>query len=94
MKAVNSIPIHEAKTNLSKLVKRAAAGETILIGAYGKSEAAIVPLSLVQEKKPVYKAFGALKEKLVLSEGWEDDISKEISDSFYEMNGLEDFKKK
>jgi antitoxin (DNA-binding transcriptional repressor) of toxin-antitoxin stability system len=36
--------IYEAKTNLSKLVKRAAAGETIYIGAFGKAEALLTPL--------------------------------------------------
>ena len=38
------ISIHEAKTNLSKLVKKAKAGQTIYIGAYGKAEAVISPL--------------------------------------------------
>ncbi len=38
------ISIHEAKTNLSKLVKQAKAGKTIYIGAYGKPEAVISPL--------------------------------------------------
>jgi hypothetical protein len=34
-----TVSIHEAKTNFSKLVKRAAAGEKIYIGSYGsKSE--------------------------------------------------------
>ena len=28
------VPIHQAKTNLSQLVKRAAGGERILIGSY------------------------------------------------------------
>ncbi len=38
------ISIHEAKTNLSKLVKKAKAGETIYIGAYGNPEVIIAPL--------------------------------------------------
>ena len=38
------ISIYEAKTNLSKLVKKAKAGQTIYIGAYGKPEAVISPL--------------------------------------------------
>jgi antitoxin (DNA-binding transcriptional repressor) of toxin-antitoxin stability system len=38
------IPISEAKANLSKLVKRAHAGETIYLGAYGRAEAVIAPL--------------------------------------------------
>lgn len=53
----NVIPIHEAKTNLSKLVKKAKAGETIYIGSYGNPEAIIAPLP---KKKGGIK-FGALK---------------------------------
>ena len=91
MSNINSIPIHEAKSSLSRLVKKAAAGEVIYIGAYGNPEAAIVPLSMVQEKKPVYMAFGALKNKINLPEGWEDDLPEETIDSFYNTTGLEDF---
>ncbi len=38
------VSIYEAKTQLSKLVKRAKAGETILIGAYGNPEAILAPV--------------------------------------------------
>lgn len=38
------IKIYEAKTNLSKLVKKAQAGETIYIGAYGQPQAVISPV--------------------------------------------------
>ncbi len=38
------IPISEAKTNLSKLVKRAQAGETIYLGAYGRVQAVLGPV--------------------------------------------------
>lgn len=46
----NVITIYEAKTNLSKLVKKAAAGETIYIGAYGQPQAVITALPV---KKPI-----------------------------------------
>lgn len=36
------VSMHEAKSTLSQLVKRAAAGETIYIGAYGRAEAKLV----------------------------------------------------
>ena len=49
------VSIYEAKTNLSRLVKRAQAGETIFIGAYGKAEAVLAPLP---KKKPI--KFGVL----------------------------------
>lgn len=37
------VSISEAKANLSKLVKRALAGETIYIGAYGQVQAVLGP---------------------------------------------------
>jgi len=87
------ISIHEAKTNFSKLVKRAAAGETIYIGAYGKPE---VTLTVVDQRKINAKlraeAFGCMKGKMVLPEGWDDPIPDEIIDiMMYSMQGLEDW---
>jgi len=38
------INIYEAKTNLSKLVKRAQAGKTVYIGAFGIPQAVIAPI--------------------------------------------------
>lgn len=52
------INIYEAKTNLSKLVKKAKAGETIYIGAYGQAEAVIAPAP-----KPKKPNIGAWKHK-------------------------------
>lgn len=38
------VPISEAKANLSKLVKRASAGEVIYLGAYGRPDAILAPV--------------------------------------------------
>jgi len=78
-----AIPIHEAKTTLSQLVKRAAAGEVIYIGTYGKPEVAIVSIETLPGKKPVSEAFGCLKGQLNLSKNWDDPLPDEIIDSFY-----------
>ena len=40
------VSMHVAKSSLSQLVKRAATGETILLGAYGKVEAKLVPANI------------------------------------------------
>ncbi|MEO6760863.1 MAG: type II toxin-antitoxin system prevent-host-death family antitoxin [Candidatus Saccharimonadales bacterium] len=40
------ITIYDAKTNLSKLVKQAKAGQTIYIGAYGTAEVMLTPLPI------------------------------------------------
>lgn len=54
------IPIYEAKTQLSKLVKKAQAGETIYIGAYGQPQAII---SAAPIKKPIQIGVWAHKKK-------------------------------
>jgi prevent-host-death family protein len=92
--SVETISIHEAKTNLSKLVKRAAAGETIYIGAYGKPTVAIISSEYLPKKRPVIEAFGALKGKMDLPEGWDDPLPDDIIDLFYNSKGLEEFEKK
>lgn len=40
------VSISEAKANLSKLVKRALAGETIFVGAYGQVQAVLGPVPM------------------------------------------------
>ncbi|MCL2600480.1 MAG: hypothetical protein FWD88_04800 [Treponema sp.] len=90
-----SIPIHQAKSSLSKLVKRAAAGETIYIGAYGKEEAMLTAVSREKHRAELRKsAFGCMRGKMELHEGWDDPLPDEIIDSFYSMQGLEDFEAK
>ena len=91
----NTIPIHEAKSNLSKLVKRAAAGETIFIGAYGKPEVALIAVSPEEHRAELRKkAFGCMKGKIIFHDGWDDPMSDEEIESFYSMQGLEDFEVK
>ena len=90
-----TIPIHEAKSSLSKLIKRAAAGETIYIGAYGKPEAVLTAVSRGQYRAELRKgAFGCMKDKMILHEGWDDPLPDDIIEEFYSMRGLEDFEKK
>ena len=89
------VPIHEAKSNLSKLIKRAAAGEKIYIGAYGEPEVMLSAVSLEQQKAELRKsAFGCMKGKITFKEGWDDPLPDDIIESFYSMQGLEDFEKK
>jgi antitoxin (DNA-binding transcriptional repressor) of toxin-antitoxin stability system len=44
------VSISEAKANLSKLVKRASAGEVIFLGAYGHADAILAP---VPARRPI-----------------------------------------
>jgi len=91
---IKTIPIHEAKSNLSKLVKRASLGETIYIGAYGKPEAIITaanPAKISAELRR--QAFGCMKGKMELPEGWDGPLPDDIIESFYSMKGFEEFVK-
>ena len=91
----STVTIHEAKSSLSRLVKRAAAGETIYIGAYGKPEAVLTAVSPEKQRAELRKqAFGCMKGKMILHEGWEDPLPDEIIDLFYNSKGLEEFEKK
>ncbi len=55
------VSIYEAKTNLSKYIKKAQAGQTIYVGAYGSAQAVIAPLP---EKKPIKVGVWAHKKNL------------------------------
>jgi prevent-host-death family protein len=92
---IKTIPIHEAKSNLSKLVKRAAAGESIYIGAYGKPEVVITAVNTAKMRAERRKrACGCMKGKIVFHEGWDDPLPDDIIESFYSMKGFEEFEAK
>jgi prevent-host-death family protein len=57
---VPTITIHKAKTNLSRLIERAAAGEEIIIARGSKPVARLVPIGAVKGKRQP----GSLKGKL------------------------------
>jgi len=46
-----SVNVHEAKTHLSRLLERVAAGEEILISKAGKPMAKLTPLSKPQDNR-------------------------------------------
>jgi prevent-host-death family protein len=79
--SVKTVSIHEAKTNFSKLVKRAEAGETIYIGAYGRPEVALkaVDAGEISAKKRA-AAFGCMKGIIPpgFEVSWTDDELKEM----------------
>lgn len=55
-----TVTIHQAKTNLSRLIERASAGEEIIIARGSKPVARLVPLGVVKGKRQP----GSLKGKL------------------------------
>jgi prevent-host-death family protein len=78
---MTQVNIHEAKTHLSRLVDRAAAGEEIVIAKAGKPRARLVPV----ESEPKKRRLGGWEGKIWLAEDWDsDDVDEEIARDFYE----------
>ena len=57
-----TVTIHQAKTNLSRLIERASEGEEIIIARGKKPVARLVPVGAVKGKRQP----GSLKGKLVI----------------------------
>ena len=70
------VNIHEAKTNLSRLIEKVQAGEEVIIAKAGKPVARLVR---IEPKKPV---LGSARGRIKMKPGWDapmtDDEMKEI----------------
>jgi prevent-host-death family protein len=75
---MQTVNIHAAKTNLSSLVERAAAGEEIIIAKAGKAKARLVPL----EEPDFRKSFGILKGRIRISHDFDAPLPPEILKGF------------
>jgi prevent-host-death family protein len=65
------VTIHEAKTNLSKLIQRALDGEEIIIA---KRDQPLVKLTVVSEAKPV-RRFGGCKGVVIeMGDSFDDEL--------------------
>ncbi|KUL93203.1 prevent-host-death protein [Bosea sp. WAO] len=76
MKTVN---IHEAKTNLSRLVERAAQGESIVIARAGKPLVKLVPLD--EGERPAPRRLGFMAGEISVP----DDFDSMGADGIVEM---------
>ncbi len=65
--------IHDAKTNLSRIIERVEHGEEIVISRAGRPVAKVIPLVRTVARK----ARGSLRGKLVLSEDWDSAETNE-----------------
>jgi len=72
------VPIHQAKSSLSQLVKRAAGGETILIGSYGRAEAVLSSAAGARPKKRL----GLLQGKLNIPDDFDAPLPPDILAAF------------
>lgn len=73
------VNIHEAKTNLSKLLERVAVGEEVIIAKAGRPVAKLVPLSA----EPKTRILGSAKGEFVVPDDFNDALPTEIEDLFY-----------
>lgn len=64
------VNMHEAKTNLSKLVARAVNGERIILANNGQPQVALTPVA----QKPKRRPFGIDEGKVFVHDDWDDPI--------------------
>lgn len=75
---MNQVNIHQAKTQLSRLVERVAGGEEIIIAKSGKPIARLVPFV----PKGVVRRPGAMRGKIRIKRNFDKPLPKEILASF------------
>jgi prevent-host-death family protein len=73
------VNVHEAKTNLSRLLEQVAQGEEVIIGKAGKPVAKLVPYNARSgPRRP-----GGWEGKVWMAEGWDsDEVNHEIEALF------------
>ena len=76
--AGNSVNIHQAKTQLSKLVERAAAGSEIVITKAGEPMAKLVPLVTTNRVRKL----GILKGKIKIPDDFDAPLPAKVIAGF------------
>jgi len=72
------VNIHEAKTNLSKLLTRVSAGEEVIIAKAGKPIARLVPVV----ERPTQRTPGSAKGKVTISADFDAPLPKAVVEAF------------
>lgn len=75
---MQTVNIHEAKTQFSRLVDAAANGEEIVIAKAGKPTARLVPI----ERAKVTRRFGGLKGKIRMADDFDAPLPDDVIASF------------
>ena len=76
--AVESVNMHVAKTQLSKLVDKAAAGSEVVIAKAGKPVARLVPLAPTERTRKL----GALKGKIKVPDDFDAPLPAKVLTAF------------
>ena len=72
------VPMHQAKSSLSQLVRRAVNGETIFIGSYGRAEAVLVSAAAFMPQKRL----GLLEGRLTIPDDFDAPLPEEMLGAF------------
>jgi len=73
---IRTVNMHEAKTHLSRLVRRAAGGEPFIIAKAGKPMVKVVPVEAAAEKKK--SRLGFLKGQIQVPDDFDTMYQDEI----------------
>ncbi len=73
------VNIHEAKTHLSRLLAKVAAGEEVVIAKAGKPIARLVPMPNAPRKR----ALGSAEGDFIVPDDFNDPLPKDVEDSFW-----------
>ncbi len=73
-----TINLYEAKTHLSQLVERAAAGEEIIIAKAGRPKARLVPIQKTQRRRKP----GLWKGRVWIADDFDDPLPDDILAGF------------
>lgn len=77
---MKTVSIHDAKTNLSKYIAAARAGEQIFIGHRGEPEVELVYRKPESEGKKVYRKLGVAKGKIwIAPDAFSRETDEEIA---------------
>lgn len=82
---MQTINMHQAKTHLSRLVEKAAKGESFIIAKAGKPMVKVVPIDGADEK-PGKRRIGFMKGEIVVPDDFDTMMQDEIEQMFYGEN--------
>ena len=75
---MDTLNLYEAKTKLSELVERAAAGEEIIIAKAGKPMAKLVPI----QRRTEPRKLGLLEGQVWMADNFDDPLPDDMLDAF------------
>ena len=73
------VNIHEAKTHLSRLLAKVAAGEEVIIAKSGKPVARLVPM----QSAPRKRRLGTAEGEFTVPDDFNDPLPKDVEESFW-----------